>query len=59
MEYENKIALVVKNDLLNWQKLNVASFLASSVAIQFPETHGKPFVNASKSQYLPFLKQPI
>ena len=59
MEYENKIALVVKKDLLNWQKLNVASFLGSSIAIKFPETHGEPFVNASESEYLPFLKHPI
>ena len=59
MEVENKIAIVIKNDLLNWQKLNVASFLASSVAIKFPETHGKAFVNASNSEYLPFIKQPI
>ncbi|MDD7887509.1 DUF2000 domain-containing protein [Flavivirga sp. 57AJ16] len=59
MEFENKIAIVIKNDLMAWQKLNVASFLASSVAIQFPETHGKPFINASKSEFLPFIKQPI
>ncbi|WP_422359455.1 DUF2000 family protein [Reichenbachiella sp.] len=59
MNFENKIAIIVKNDLLNWQKLNVASFLASSVAINFPETHGKPFINASQSEYLPFIKQPI
>ena len=59
MNFENKIAIIVKNDLLNWQKLNVASFLASSIAIKFPETHGKPFVNASQSQYLPFINQPI
>lgn len=59
MQYENKIAIVVKNDLMDWQKLNVASFLASSVAIKFPETHGKMFVNASNSEYLPFIKHPI
>lgn len=59
MEFENKIAIIIKDELLNWQKLNVASFLASSVAIKFPETHGKSFVNASKSEYLPFIKQPI
>lgn len=59
MEFENKIAIVIKNELLNWQKLNVASFLASSIAIKFPETHGKSFINASKSEYLPFIKQPI
>lgn len=59
MIYENKIAIVIKNDLMTWQKLNVASFLASSVAIKFPDTHGKSFVNASNSEYLPFIKHPI
>ena len=59
MYHENKIAIVIKNDLLSWQKLNVASFLAGSIAIKFPETHGKPFINASESEYLPFIKQPI
>ncbi|ELR73168.1 hypothetical protein C900_05217 [Fulvivirga imtechensis AK7] len=59
MTYSNKIALIVRNDLLDWQKLNVASFLASAVAIEFPEVHGKPFVNASGSQYLPFVKHPV
>ena len=59
MVLENKIAIVIENNLLDWQKLNVTSFLASSVAIKFPETHGKPFVNASNSQYLPFFKHPI
>jgi hypothetical protein len=59
MTYENKVAMVIKNDLMDWQKLNVASFLASSVAVKFPETHGKAFVNASESEYLPFIKHPI
>ncbi len=40
-------------------KLNVASFLASAVAIKFPDTHGKSFINASNSEYLPFIKHPI
>lgn len=59
MAYENKIAIVIKDGLQTWQKLNVASFLASSIAIQFPETHGEKFVNASGSEYLPFIKHPI
>ena len=59
MFYENKIALVILEALPTWQKLNVAAFLASSVAIQFPETHGAKFVNASGSEYLPFIKHPI
>lgn len=59
MTYDNKVAIVIRNDLPEWQKLNVASFLASAVAIQFPDTHGKAFVNASNVQYLPFIKHPI
>lgn len=59
MAYDNKIAIVIKDELETWQKLNVASFLASSVAIKFPDTHGKPFVNGSNSTYLPFIKHPI
>ena len=57
--YDKKIAIVIKSDLLEWQKLNVTAFLASAVAIQFPETHGQAFTNASGSTYLPFIKHPI
>jgi hypothetical protein len=57
--YENKIAMVIRKDLHDWQKLNVAAFLASSVAVAFPETHGRAFVNASGSQHLPFIKNPV
>lgn len=59
MLYNTKIALVLHQDLPNWQKLNVAAFLASAIAIQFPETHGQPLVSASGTAYLPFLKLPI
>ena len=57
--YYHKIAIVLSADLLDWQKLNVTAFLASAVAIQFPDTHGQPFVSASGSRFLPFLKHPI
>jgi hypothetical protein len=57
--YENKVAVVILNSLTQWQKLNVTAFLASSVAIAFPETHGAPLVSASGTQYLPFLKHPV
>jgi hypothetical protein len=57
--YDKKIAIIIKGDLADWQKLNVAAFLAGSVAIKFEETHGKAFVNASGSVYLPFIKNPM
>lgn len=57
--YPNKLAVVMLQDLASWQKLNVTAFLASSVAIAFPETHGAPLVDASGAAYLPFLKHPV
>jgi hypothetical protein len=58
MIYPNKIALVIREDLLPWQKLNVSAFLASAIAIAIPNTHGRPFVNKSGT-YLPFIKHPM
>jgi hypothetical protein len=57
--YDKKIAIIIKADLADWQKLNVTAFLASAVAIQFSETHGQAFVNASGTTYLPFIKHPM
>ena len=57
--YDKKVAIVIQDNLLPWQKLNVASFLASSIAIKFPETHGQEFVTADQVSFLPFLKNPI
>jgi hypothetical protein len=57
--YDNKVAMVILEDLPDWQKLNVAAFLASAVAVNFPETHGRPFISGSQTEYLPFIKHPI
>jgi len=56
--YDKKIAVVIKDDLLPWQKLNVVSFLAGSISIQFPETHGQGFKTADNVNFLPFSKHP-
>ncbi|GEN66219.1 DUF2000 domain-containing protein [Chryseobacterium rhizosphaerae] len=56
--YDKKVAIVIKDDLLAWQKLNVVSFLAGSIAIQFPETHGQDFITADQEKFLPFIKHP-
>jgi hypothetical protein len=59
MIYPNKIAIVLQDNLQSWQKINVSCFLASAVAIQFPETHGRKLVSASGSAFLPFIKHPV
>lgn len=57
--YQDKIAIVIRADLLEWQKLNVAAFLASAVAVNIPETHGRPFLTADQVEYLAFVKNPM
>lgn len=59
MIYNNKIAIIIRSDLKDWQKMNVVACLSASVAIAFPEVHGDRFVNASGSDYLPFMKNPV
>jgi hypothetical protein len=54
-----KIAIVILNELVSWQKLNVTSFLSSSIAIAFPQTHGAQLIDAQGNTYLPFLKYPV
>jgi hypothetical protein len=57
--HQNKIVIVVRDDLKTWQKLNVTAFLAGAVAIEFPELHGRALVTAIGNRYLPFIKQPV
>jgi hypothetical protein len=35
MQFDTKIAVIIRTDLEAWQKLNVASFLTSGVAAAF------------------------
>ncbi|WFU43967.1 DUF2000 family protein [Bradyrhizobium sp. CB82] len=59
MQFDTKIAVVIRNDLQTWQKLNVASFLAGGIAAAFPECIGEPYEDASETKYLSLIGQPI
>ncbi|QQN62461.1 DUF2000 family protein [Bradyrhizobium diazoefficiens] len=59
MQFDTKIAVVIRNDLQTWQKLNVASFLTSGVAAAFPECIGGAYEDASSTKYLALIGQPI
>ena len=58
MEFATKIAVVVREDLAVWQKLNVTAFVAGGVA-SVGETVGKPYEDADGREYLPMLRQPV
>ena len=59
MQFDTKIAVVIRNDLQAWQKLNVASFLTSGVAAAFPECIGDAYEDGSATKYLALIGQPI
>ncbi|HVV13170.1 DUF2000 domain-containing protein [Amycolatopsis sp.] len=59
MEGKTKIAVVVRDDLAGWQRLNVTAFLVSGVAARFPETVGADYQDASGQGYLPMFGQPV
>lgn len=56
---ETKIAVLLRNELQVWQRLNITSFLASGLAAAVPELIGDPYVDASGVQYLPVFRQPV
>src|SRR5690242_21703401 len=41
MRFDTKIVVVVRDDLENWQRLNVTAFLASGITAN-PDLHGEP-----------------
>jgi len=59
MQFDTKIAVVIRTDLEAWQKLNVAAFLTSGIAAAFPECVGEPYEDASGTRYLSLIGQPI
>ena len=59
MQFDTKIAVMIRTDLEPWQKLNVASFLAGGIAAAFPECIGEPYGDASGTKYLSLIGQPI
>jgi hypothetical protein len=59
MQFDTKIAVVIRTDLEAWQKLNVASFLAGGIAAAFPECVGEPYEDGSATKYLSLIGQPI
>ena len=59
MQFDTKVAIVIRTDLEPWQKLNVASFLAGGIAAAFPECIGAAYEDGSATKYLALIGQPI
>ena len=59
-DFPTKAAVVVRDDLAPWQRLNVTAFLVSGlVAAADPEAIGETYEDADGVGYLPLLVQPL
>jgi hypothetical protein len=59
MQFDTKIAVVLRDDLEVWQKTNVTAFLVSGIAGTVPGVVGEPYRDATGNEYLPMFVQPV
>jgi len=59
IRFDTKIAVLLREDLEPWQRLNVTSFLVSGLGMQAPEVIGEPYEDADGVGYLPMFRQPV
>ncbi len=57
--FDTKIAIVVRDDLATWQKLNVTAFLMSGIVGAQPEIIGEPYSDRDGNRHLPMSVQPV
>lgn len=57
--FDTKIAIVVREDLPAWQKLNVTAFLMSGIVGANPAIIGEPYKDAADNQHLSLSIQPV
>lgn len=59
-DFDTKMAIVVRDDLAAWQRLNITAFLASGIAAAAGhDAIGETYRDADGREYLPLLVQPV
>ncbi len=59
-DFDTKVAVVVRDDLAAWQRLNVTAFLMSAITAEAgADAVGEPYRDADGVGYLPMLRQPV
>ena len=59
VRFDTKIAVLLRADLLTWQRLNVTAFLVSGIGTAAPEVVGEPYRDAGDVRYLAMFRQPV
>jgi hypothetical protein len=57
--FPTKIAILLRDVLHTWQRLNVTAFLAGSIAGSLPDLIGEDYVDADGVRYFPMFGQPV
>ncbi|MGV9270247.1 DUF2000 family protein [Kitasatospora sp. NPDC003701] len=59
VRFDTKIAVLLRDDLQPWQRLNVTAFLVSGLGTAVPEVVGEPYADGDGTAYLPMFRQPV
>lgn len=59
IRFDTKIAVLLREDLRTWQRLNVTAFVVSALGVRVPELIGEPYADADGTGYLPMFRQPV
>lgn len=58
VRFDTKIAILLRDDLAAWQRINATAFLASGIAAAAGELIGEPYEDADGTPYLAMFRQP-
>jgi len=56
---DTRLAVLLRDDLAVWQRLNVTAFLVSGLAARWPGLVGEPYADADGTGYLPVFGRPV
>jgi hypothetical protein len=59
VRFDTKIAILIRDDLEPWQRLNVTAFLSSGIAAAYPELIGQAYGDAVGTAYHAMFRQPV
>ena len=57
--FDTKIAIIIRDDLATWQKLNVTAFLMSGITAANPGIVGKTYQDRGGKRHLAMSVQPV
>ena len=57
--FDTKIAIIVRDDLATWQKLNVTAFLMSGITAANMDLIGEKYMDKDGNHHLPMSRQPV